>query len=200
MEIQTLPVGQLQTNCYLVSDLVTNQCLIIDPGDEANFISEKILRQNLKPQAIIATHGHFDHVLAAYELQMAFEIPFMLHPDDKQLLSRSTDSASYWTNREIVVKPPKVNKEINQGDKIQVGDSQLEVLATPGHTPGGITLYNSQEKIAFVGDTLFKDGVGRTDFKYASSQQLWQSIEKIKAKLNGFTAYPGHGQEFILRK
>ncbi len=200
MNVETLPVGQLQTNCYLVSDPETDQCLIIDPGDEANFISEKILRQNLKPQAIIATHGHFDHCLAGYELQMAFKIPFMLHPKDKKLLSRATDSASYWMNREIVVKPPKVNQEINQGDSLKIGNWKLEIIHTPGHTPGGISLYNQEDKIAFVGDTLFKNGVGRTDFKYASSKQLWQSINKLKEKLSGYTAYPGHGQKFVIRE
>lgn len=198
MNIEILQVGQLQTNCYLVSDPEKEHCLIIDPGDEANFISEKILRQNLSPQAIIATHGHFDHCLAAFELQMAFDIPFIIHPRDKKLLSKAADSASYWMEREIVVQPPKVNREITRGDKIKLGNYQLEVLETPGHTPGGITLYNQPEKIAFVGDTIFKNGVGRTDFKYASSKQLRQSIEKIKQKLSGYTAYPGHGQEFII--
>lgn len=198
MKIESLPIGQLQTNCYLVSDPESEQCLIIDPGDEANFISEKILRQNLSPQAIIATHGHFDHVLAAYELQIAFGIPFLLHPQDKKLLSRSTDSASYWLDREIAVKPPKVNKEIKEGDKISLDKHKLEIIHTPGHTPGGITLFNQGQKVAFVGDTIFKNGVGRTDFKYASSKQLWQSIEKIKEKLSGYTAYPGHGEKFVI--
>lgn len=200
MKIETLPVGQLQTNCYLVSDPESEQCLIIDPGDEANFISEKILRHGLSPQKIIATHGHFDHCLAAFELQMAFDIPFLIHPQDKKLLNRTTDSASYWMEREIVVQPPKVNKEIKEGDKISLDKRKLEIIHTPGHTPGGIALYNQEEKIAFVGDTLFKNGVGRTDFKYASSRKLQQSIKKLKNELSGYTAYPGHGEKFIVKK
>lgn len=94
MRIQKFVVGELQANCYLVIDEISDNCLIIDPGDEANLISENILRQNLKPVGIVATHGHFDHVMAANELQMAFNIPFYIHSKDEKILGYMTDSCS----------------------------------------------------------------------------------------------------------
>ncbi len=198
MEIIKLSVGQLQVNCYLVGTSDANRCFIIDPGDAANFISEEILRRNWEPQAIIATHGHFDHILAAYELQLAFDIPFWIHPGDKKLLGRAVSSARHWLKREVVTKVPVVDREITAKDSLKLGNVELGILATPGHTPGGITLYNEAEKIAFVGDTIFKNGVGRADFSYSSPPQLQQSVKKVRQQLVGYTAYPGHGEEFII--
>lgn len=198
MKIESLTVGQLQTNCYLVIEEENWRCFIVDPGDEANFISEKVLYNNLSPQFIIATHGHFDHVLAAYELQLAFEIPFLVHPQDKKLLGKAVDSACRWLDWKVVTLPPQVDKEIKEGDVLEIGEQKWEILATPGHTPGGITVFNKREKIAFVGDTIFRRGVGRTDFQYSSSQQLQKSIKKIRTELKGYTAYPGHGDSFVI--
>ena len=165
MILEKIVVGNNYTNCYVIGE-EKGTGAIIDPGADPKKIMKVINKLQLETITnIIITHGHFDHVLAAFELQMAFNIPFIIHPKDKKLLSRATDSASYWMKREIVVQPPKVNQEINQRDKIKLGEFKLEVLETPGHTPGGTALYNQDKKIAFVGDTIFKDGVGRTDFK-----------------------------------
>ncbi len=203
MNIVTLAVGQLQTNCYLVSDPETGKCIIIDPGDDANLISENILRQNLDPTAIAATHGHFDHILAANQLQMAFNIPFYIHQGDKKILNYMTKSARHWLGREIIEQPPEKVNYVENGDILKMGNCKLKIISTPGHSPGGICLFNNQPqsgqpKIAFVGDTIFKNGVGRTDFKYASSKKLQQSIKKIKDKLSGYTAHPGHGDKFTI--
>ncbi len=198
MNIQKFVVGELQANCYLVSDKTSDECLIIDPGDEANLISENILRQNLKPIGIIATHGHFDHVMAANELQMAFDIPFYLHPNDEKILNYMTDSASHWLNRKIIEQPPAKVEYIENGEKIETGNWNLEVIHTPGHSPGGICLFNKKSKVVFTGDTLFKNGIGRTDFSYGSPQKIKQSLEKIRNNFSGYTAYPGHGEEFII--
>jgi hydroxyacylglutathione hydrolase len=198
MNIQKFVVGQLQTNCYLISDDISDQCLIIDPGDEANLISENILRQNLKPQAIIATHGHFDHILAAGELQMAFNIPFCIHQADEKIVNYMTDSAQHWLNREIIEQPPTKIKYLEDNDVLKIENCKLKIISTPGHSPGGTCLFNNQEKVIFTGDTLFKDGIGRTDFSYASPQKMKQSLEKIRNNFSGYTAYPGHGEEFII--
>lgn len=209
MKIQKFVVGELRANCYLVSDLLSNKCIIIDPGDEANFISENILRQNLNPVAIIATHGHFDHIMAAGELQMSFDIPFMIHQDDEKILNYMTDSAQHWLNRQIIEQPPASLQYIEDGKKLEVarprqardeagGRWNLEVIHTPGHSPGGICLYNEDEKIIFTGDTLFKNGIGRTDFSYGSNHHMKRSLKKIRDNFTGYTAYPGHGEEFII--
>lgn len=198
MNIQKFVVGELQTNCYLVSDDFSDECLIIDPGDEANLISENILRQSLDPVGIIATHGHFDHILAAGELQMAFGIPFYIHPKDEKTVNYMTDSAQHWLNREIIEQPPSRLQFFEDGKKLAIGNWNLEILHTPGHSPGGVCLFNNKEKIIFTGDTLFKNGIGRTDFSYASPQKMKQSLKKVRSKFTGYTAYPGHGEEFII--
>ncbi len=198
IEIEKYIVGDLQTNCYLVNNIMTEQCIVIDPGDGADVISEQILTQNLKPVAIVATHGHFDHVLAARELRLAFEVPFMMHKDDKPLLKRMNSSAEHWLGRKFIEEPPKVDREIGESDKIEFGKSKLEIMHTPGHSPGGICLFNSKSKIVFTGDTMFDGAVGRTDLSYSSSAELEKSLQKMKKKFESYTAYPGHENEFVI--
>ena len=177
MNVITLNLGQLQTNCYLVICPQTQKTIIIDPADDANFISEKILREKLNPIAIIATHGHFDHILAARELQLAFNIPFFIHQNDQKILFKMNQSASWWLKREIIESPPKINKLLKKNEIIKFGQEKLKVMETPGHTPGSICLYNQEEKILFSGDTI---------------------AEKIKQRFAGFQIYPGHGESFTL--
>jgi glyoxylase-like metal-dependent hydrolase (beta-lactamase superfamily II) len=196
MDIEKLIVGSLKTNSYLAIDIYTRRCIIIDPGDNANAISENILTQDLIPISIVATHGHFDHILAADELQKAFEIPFLIHQKDKELLQKMQNSATYWLKRNVIEKPPANINYITQKEVIEFGELILNVLHTPGHTPGGICLFNTQEEIVFTGDTLFKNSRGRTDFAYGSPSQINQSINHIEETCKGFTAYPGHGKTF----
>jgi len=177
MKILCFALGQLQTNCYLVICLQTRKTIIIDPADDANFISEKILREKLKPIAIIATHGHFDHILAAQELQLAFNIPFFIHQKDQKILQRMSQSASWWLKREIIESPPKINKFLKGNETVRIGQKKLRIMEAPGHTPGSICLYNQEEKVLFSGDTV---------------------VEKIKQKFAGFKIYPGHGKDFTL--
>lgn len=191
MDIQTFRLGELQTNCYLA---VTEdrQAIIIDPADEANFISERIIAQNIKPAAIVATHGHFDHIMAAWELQLAFNIPFFINKKDEKILKSMQKSAQYWLRRRIIEKPPEKISYLK--NKIAFGKQKFEIISCPGHTPGGICLYNEKEKIVFTGDTLFADGIGRTDFLYSNKNALSKSIEKLKKLPSETTIYPGHGE------
>lgn len=198
MHVHTITTGQLDTNCYIVSCPDTAKCLIIDPGDGADVISDHILTSDLKPQTIIATHGHFDHILAVFELQTAFEIPFLIHKEDEKLVNKMQQSAKYWLQREIIEQPPEINDFLTNNQEIKFGNCKLAVLHSPGHTPGGICLYNSKQKIIFTGDTLFKNGVGRTDFSYCSKGDLFKSISKIQKKFKGYQAYPGHEEIFII--
>lgn len=198
IDITKLIVGDLQTNCYIVNDILTEKCIVIDPGDGADVISEQILTQNLELEAIIATHGHFDHVLASWELQNAFNVPFLIHEDDVKLLKRMNSSAEHWLGRKFVEKPPEPDTLVEDGDEIKFGRSKLEILLTPGHSPGGISLYNSKEKIVFTGDTMFDGAVGRTDWSYSSHDDLEKSLQRIKSKFEGFHAYPGHEREFVV--
>ena len=196
MEILSFSLGALNTNAYLVFCPKTRAGLIIDPADEANFLSEKILREKIKPLAIVATHGHFDHLLAANELQLAFGIPFLIHQNDQKILSTLQKSASWHLRRKMSEEPPKKLSFLKEGGKICFGMEWLTVIELPGHTPGSIGLYNFSQKILFSGDTIFKDGVGRADFAYSSPESLTQSLQKIREKFAGFRIFPGHGESF----
>lgn len=192
MKTEKLIVGQLATNCYLVWDEETGCAVIIDPGDDGDYIIRRIHDFSLQPKLIIATHGHFDHLLAATELKLAFGIPFWLHQADLFLLKRTAATARYFTGLPAD-PPPTVDKFIKKGEIIRFGQEKLKVLETPGHTPGSISLLG--EDLVFDGDTLFCHGLGRTDFRYASKEMLLASINKL-FKLPGETiVYPGHGPE-----
>ncbi|HNP89154.1 MAG: putative metallo-hydrolase [Microgenomates group bacterium ADurb.Bin219] len=210
IKIQTFILGELQTNCYLVIDQNTKQCLIIDPADDANFISEQILRQNLKPVAILATHGHFDHILAADELQMAFAspaeasakegLPFYINEKDLFLVKNLQKNASFWAKREIIERPPSPSIFSSDNFKFSILNFKLDLIPTPGHTPGSVCFYFPKEKILFSGDTLFADGVGRTDLSYSSPNDLQNSLKKLAQLPRETKIYPGHGKSADLSK
>src|SRR3989338_4710516 len=224
LTVKTLTVGDLAANCYLVSDSATNETVIIDPGDDADFIAETISSEKLTPTAIVLTHGHFDHVLGCLELKLNFNIPLYLHKNDEKLYTSANQSAAHWLKKKTLKVPP-VDQFIKEGDKIKVGSETLTVIETPGHTPGSICLYHPPprhcertraaiymdrhvgissrddngelEGMLFSGDTLFKDGVGRTDFSYSKPLQLTKSLEKIFTLPEETIVYPGHGEFFI---
>lgn len=196
VKIETLVLGELDTNCYVVFEEKQRQALIIDPGDSGDTVNQRIIDLQLQPQAILLTHGHFDHVLGLLEIKLAWNIPIYAHGADLFLLKDTPKSAQYWLSRAVdPVPPPDIFvdelKEVHFG----ISNSQLDfqLLPTPGHTPGSICLYN--DEVIFTGDTLFKDGIGRTDFKYSDPQQMKTSLQKIHEIAAGLEAYPGHGEK-----
>jgi len=194
MEIEKLIVGQLQTNCYLVWEEETKKGLIIDPGDDAEYILNRIKDLEIKPEMILATHGHFDHVLGVFELKMALKIPFLIHQEDLFLLKRADKTAGYFRGiKDGFV--PSADGFLKENEKISFGqNSQLKVIETPGHSPGGVAFFS--RGVVFSGDTLFKQGVGRTDFSYCSQADLIDSIKNKLFKLPDKTIiYPGHGEK-----
>ena len=195
LNIQTLTVGDLEANCYLVPD--GDECIIIDPGDDADFITETITNQKLKPLAIILTHGHFDHVLGCLELKLNFNLPIYLHKNDEKLYSSANRSAAHWLKKKTLKVPP-IDQFIKEGDEIKIGSEKLKVIETPGHTPGSICLYDGTKNL-FTGDTLFADAVGRTDFSYSSPLQLTKSLDKLSKLPKETIVYPGHGGLFSLQ-
>src|SRR3989344_2226342 len=171
-EILKLTLGELDTNCYLVWCPTTFETLIIDPADSGDFITETLLSRQLHPVAIILTHGHFDHVLGLLELKLNFPVPIMMAKTDQFLLAQAARSAHHWLKHPVDPVPP-ADSFLKDGQKITFGHSMLTVMATPGHTPGSVCLHN--DDFILTGDTLFKDGVGRTDFHYSKPLQLAQS-------------------------
>lgn len=210
MRIEKLIVGQLKTNCYLVWEERTQEGVIIDPGNDAEYILNRVNDLELKPQFILATHGHFDHVLAVLEIKLALKIPFLINEKDLFLVKRAVQSAKFFTGGKDGLKP-LVDKFIKEGDLISFGsaeqNSQLKVVETPGHSPGGVVfegrgvLFREKQgsreaRFLFSGDTLFRQAVGRTDLSYSSHQDLIDSIKNKLFKLPDETiVYPGHGEQ-----
>lgn len=201
MNLQTFILGNLQTNCYLLDN--GQEALIIDPADDGDFLNEELSRQNLSLKAVLLTHGHFDHCLGLLSLATAWpKLPIMLHSADNFLITQAQNSARHWMDREID-PVPKANQALSDGQIIKLGKETLKVIHTPGHTPGGIALLSEKqdndETYLFTGDTLFADGVGRTDFAYSNHQDLLKSLSKLKKlKKDGVysLALPGHGRSF----
>lgn len=201
MNLQTFVLGDLQTNCYLLDD--GHDAIIIDPADDGDFLNEELSRQNLILQKVILTHGHFDHCLGLLSLATAWpKLPILLHSADNFLINKAQESARHWLNREID-PVPKANQALSDGQIIKLANETLKVIHTPGHTPGCIALLSEKqdndETYLFTGDTLFADGVGRTDFAYSNYQDLLNSLAKLKqVKESGAysLALPGHGRSF----
>lgn len=187
MKILQYPLGQLQANCYfLIQD---NDCLIIDPADDASFILEELQRRNLRLAAMFATHGHFDHVMAAGEIQKSFNVPLYIFEEDMFLIDRLIQTAEHFLGyKPVIFKPVTVNQ-------LTVIDFPFQIIKTPGHTPGSVCYYFEKEQIIFTGDTLFKQGIGRYDHSYSSKKDLMQSIKKILKLPEETIIYPGHGEE-----
>jgi hydroxyacylglutathione hydrolase len=184
-------VGVLQCNCYVVGDPETKKAIVIDPGDDADAIAEDIAAKGLTVTAIVATHAHFDHVLAAERLRALTGAPFHLHDDDRPLLDWLQESGRLFLGVELSA-PPQVDTRVAEGDKLTAGAVELEVLHTPGHSPGSISLV--AEEAVFSGDTLFAGSVGRTDLPGGDTDALVSAVRnKLFTLPEELPVYPGHG-------
>lgn len=199
MKIRKYSLGQLQANCYFVINK-ENNCLIIDPGDAGSYILEEIQKSKLKPQAILATHGHFDHLMAAGEIQQSFpNVSFYINNKDFFLLKRLKKTADYFLGYKPVILPIKKIKNLRQIELLEINNFKLQVIVTPGHTPGSVCFYFQKEKILFSGDTLFKNAIGRYDFPYSNKNHLIKSLKKIISLPEDVSVYPGHGEETTIK-
>ncbi len=196
MILERLVVGMLQTNCYLLADPQASEAVVIDPGADVDRIVARVQHHRLKLVNILNTHAHFDHVLDAWALKQKLGGTIVLHPNDQDILKdRSVGLAAIFTSSK---KSPQgaVDQWVREGDMFQVGGLHLEVLETPGHTPGHVSYYVRQADMLFVGDTLFAGSIGRTDFPGGSHEQLLRSVREKIFSLSGSTrVYPGHGPE-----
>lgn len=193
MKILQYPLGQMQANCYFI--LNDNQCLIIDPADDAPFILEELQRRNLKLAAMMATHGHFDHLMAAGEIQLSLKVPLYINFKDCFLLDRLSETAEYFLGHKLPIIKPSIIKDINTEKEFKLDNWEMKIIHSPGHTPGGSCFYFEKEKIVFAGDTLFKNGIGRYDFSYSNKKLLYQSINNILKLPSSTIIYSGHGEE-----
>ncbi len=194
MEIDCLVLGEFETNCYVVrSSESAADCLIIDPGLGAADLLAFLERERLEPRAVVLTHGHIDHIAAVESLRRRFaNIKVYVHKLDAPLLSDTGGNLSFMTGRPFSASD--ADFLLGQGDEVNEAQMSFTVLHTPGHTPGGMCLYAESENIIFVGDTLFADSVGRTDFPGGDMSQLIESItEKLLVLPDETKVYAGHG-------
>ena len=164
-----LVVGPLACNFYLVGDPGTREAVAIDPGGDPEVIDKAIESNGLKITAIVATHAHFDHVLAAEYLREKTGAPFYLHDQDKPVLSWLQESGRLFLGVELP-PPPDVDSAAREGELLIAGDASLEIRHTPGHSPGSIVLVGSDA--VFSGDTLFAGSIGRTDLPGGDTDAL----------------------------
>lgn len=190
----------MATNCYIVSNAETKNAIIIDPADTPEYIGEKLIEMGLTPVAMIATHGHFDHVLAAFGLQVFFpELPLFLHPKDSFLLQRMQKTARHFGGNRVVPPAAKHVFDIADFDSTLLGQQKIQILDLSGHTPGSIGIYLKDTQSVFVGDLMFADGsVGETHHVYSDKQQLKKSIEKVMALPRETKIYAGHGEMMLV--
>lgn len=193
MQILQFSLGQLQANCYFL--IKENNCLIIDPADEASFILEEIQRRNLKLIGMLATHGHFDHLIAVGEIQQSFNVPLYISYRDLFLLNKIKETAEYFLGYKPAVLPIKNIKSLDKSNELKIENFKLKIIFTPGHTPGSLSFYLPEEKVIFTGDTLFKRAIGRFDFSYSNKDDLKKSLERIFILPKDTIVYPGHGEK-----
>ncbi|MBA3350322.1 MAG: MBL fold metallo-hydrolase [Actinobacteria bacterium] len=184
-------VGPLACNCYTVGDPASRHAIVIDPGDDAEAIAAASAARGLSVTAIVATHAHFDHIVAAQRLRDITGAPFYLHPHDRFLLGWMQASGRLFLGVELP-PPPEIDLGAEEGDRLTAGSLELEVLHTPGHSPGSISLV--APGAVFSGDTLFAGSVGRTDLPGGDQGVLISSITtKLFSLPDGMEVYPGHG-------
>lgn len=184
--IERIIVGEIQTNCYVVTCRETGECFIIDPGDEYERIAAVVTKRKVKPSFVVNTHGHADHI----KEDGKFNLPVYIHRLDAECLRDPEKNLSAFLGIPVVVDvEPSL---LEEGDTVRIGNVSFEVLHTPGHSPGSICLKNG--KILFTGDTLFCGGYGRTDLPGGSEGQLFDSIRrKLMILPEDTVIYPGHG-------
>jgi hydroxyacylglutathione hydrolase len=184
-------VGPLACNCYFVGDPATKEVIVIDPGGDADQLTEALAEDHLRVTAIVATHAHFDHIIAGERLRALTGAPFYLHDDDVPLLDWMQTSGRLFLGVDLP-PPPEVDRSAPEGEILTAGVAQLEVLHTPGHSPGSITLV--ADDAIFSGDTLFAGSVGRTDLPGGDTATLLRAIrERLFVFDDDLPVYPGHG-------
>jgi len=187
--IERLVVGPLATNCYILKS--GTELAVVDPGGDAEMILARAKDLGGIVKYVIDTHGHIDHIAANREVIEATGAQLLIHGFDAGLLAHPDENLSSLMGMRLTSPAP--NRLLKEGDKVVVGEDEMKVLHTPGHTPGGICLLASD--YAFTGDTLFVDSIGRVDFPGGSEVQMQASLDKLQMQLRKDTMlYPGHGE------
>ena len=190
IEIKSMTLGMVATNCYLIINKENKEALLVDPADNALRISNVIEENGCTLKAILLTHGHFDHIMALNDLKKRYNVPVYAHEEEEDVLKQSSLNLSgsigqiYTTQSDVYVK---------DGEHLKLAGLDVIVLSTPGHTKGGVCYYFPEEKVLMSGDTLFHCSIGRTDFPTGSMSQLVRSVkEQLFVLPDDVQVYPGH--------
>ena len=191
--IEQLVLGMVGTNTWLIKNKEHGELLIVDPADESARIEEKINRMGGKPVAILLTHGHFDHMLAADDLRDEYGIPVIACAAEQQVLTDAMKNLSgSWASAHVLL----ADQWVCDGKKLDLAGFSIEVFHTPGHTAGSCCYYLPEEEVLFSGDTLFAQSVGRTDFPTGSGADMQASVKRLLKELPETTRVcPGHNEE-----
>lgn len=197
MKIERFVVGTVGTNCYLLVNENTKECLIIDPGECPSTLSAHIIREQYRPVGILLTHGHFDHIMGVEPLQKACahvdSIPVYACEKEKSLLNDPILNVSTYYGEGCTVQDVSY---LVDGQEVELAGFQIRVIYTPGHTVGGCCYYIPEEHVLFSGDTLFCASIGRSDFPTGNGVQLVNSIkERLFVLPEETQVYPGHMEE-----
>lgn len=184
LTLHTLPLGAYQTNCYILHQEASSSCVVIDPGYTPEIILDFLSGKGLTLEAILLTHGHFDHVGAVRDLAAETGCRVWLNPDDLSMPPKLTAGPLYYTDT------------YSEGDTISPAGISFQVLSTPGHTPGSVCLI--AEDFLFSGDTLFAGSCGRTDLPGGSTRAIRESLRRLAALPQDYSVHPGHGESTTL--
>ena len=190
-------VGPIQTNCYFLYREDTKECLIIDPGYEADKIEAYVQKKQLHVAGILLTHGHFDHITAADEVRKKFQTKIYASGKEKELMADPRMNVSVMLGDSVSLK---ADVWLEDGQELEMLGETMRCILTPGHTGGGMCFYFPKACMLFSGDTLFQESVGRTDFPTGSSRELIRSVrEKLLVLPEAVRVYPGHGLMTTIR-
>lgn len=193
MKIEQYILGPVMTNCYIAVNEETNEAIVVDPGASGEALCEKLEEENLKVKAVILTHGHFDHADNAEIVADHFGVKIYVHENEKETMANPMMNLSGTMGRKAASYRGDV--WVRDNDILELAGFKIKVLFTPGHTPGGCCFYFEDEKVVFVGDTLFNDSIGRTDFPGGSEGTLLRSIkDKLMTLDDSISVYPGHNE------
>ncbi|MBP2240872.1 glyoxylase-like metal-dependent hydrolase (beta-lactamase superfamily II) [Cytobacillus eiseniae] len=193
MEWHQLPLGPLQTNCYIVSK-ENRTCLIFDPGEESEKLIKWMNEKQLKPIAIILTHAHFDHIGAVDDIRDTYQIPVYVHENEADWLSDPALNGSHLFKVGKLIQGKPADHVLTDETNLTIGDFAFNILKTPGHSPGSLSFYFAEGNLVISGDALFNGSIGRTDLPGGNHHQLLSSIhEQLLILPEETIALPGHG-------
>lgn len=193
LKCDVLVVGPVMTNCYFLYREDTMECVLVDPGDEFNRIKAMVEKKGLKVQAVLLTHGHFDHILAVEQVRTEYDVPVYAPEEEKEVLQSAGKNLSSMMGGAPITLDADIY--LKDGEEIELLGRMVRCIATPGHTCGGMCYYLPEELLLFSGDTLFQESVGRTDFPTSSMSMLIRSIRTKLFVLPGeVRVLSGHGE------